>query len=95
MKEIVQEGNGFVVKENGERLAEITYVPDGEETLVIDHTYVSESMRGQKLAEDLVRKVVDYARETNKKVVPACAYANAQFRRRKEYHDVWRREDSE
>jgi predicted GNAT family acetyltransferase len=91
MSETVKEGNGFITWENGEVIAEITFVPSGEDTLIIDHTYVMEAMRGRKLAENLVQRVVEYARETNKKVVPACSYAHALFRRRKEYHDIWER----
>ncbi|BBH23676.1 N-acetyltransferase [Paenibacillus baekrokdamisoli] len=90
MSEPIKQGNAFVIEENGEMVAEITFVPQGEDTLVIDHTYVSEAMRGQKLAETLVKQVVDYARQTNKKIIPACSYAEAQFRRKKEYHDVWK-----
>ncbi|HUC92909.1 MAG TPA: GNAT family N-acetyltransferase [Paenibacillus sp.] len=90
MRETVKQGDGCVVKQDGEIVAEITYVPQGEDTLVIDHTYVDPSMRGQKLAEELVRQVVEEARATNKKIVPACSYAYALFMRKKEYGDVWR-----
>ncbi|CAM4401437.1 GNAT family N-acetyltransferase [Paenibacillus tarimensis] len=89
MQEMVKEGNGFVIRQDGEVVAEVTYVPSGTNALIIDHTYVTESMRGQKLAENLVKKVVEYARENDRKVVPACSYAYAQFRRHKEYQDVW------
>ncbi|GGD97986.1 GNAT family N-acetyltransferase [Paenibacillus nasutitermitis] len=90
MRETIMEGNGFVVREDGEAVAEITFVPSGEDALVIDHTYVSEALRGQKIAEDLVKRVVEYARETNKQIIPACSYALAQFRRHKEYQDIWK-----
>ncbi|MCZ8520941.1 MULTISPECIES: GNAT family N-acetyltransferase [Paenibacillus] len=93
MRDTVQEGNGFFVKDNGEVVAEVTFVPVGQETLVLNHTYVAPELRGQKVAEDLVRRVVDHARETGKKVVPACSYAHAQFRRHKEYQDIWQRDE--
>lgn len=91
MRETVQESNAFVIKEDGSVIAEVTFKPAGEGILLIDHTYVAEEMRGQKLAEDLVRRVVEHARETNQKIIPACSYADAQFRRRKEYEDVWQK----
>ncbi|MFC5652515.1 GNAT family N-acetyltransferase [Paenibacillus solisilvae] len=90
MSELIKQGNSFVIEENGERAAEITFVPQGEDTLVIDHTFVSEALRGQKIAEALVKRVVDYARETNKMIIPVCSYALSQFKRKKEYHDVWK-----
>nr|WP_309244112.1 GNAT family N-acetyltransferase [Paenibacillus sp. GbtcB18] len=93
MRETIKRGNGYAVMENGEAVAEITYQPLGSESLVIDHTFVSEALRGQKVGEELVRAVVDQAREEKKTVVPACSYAHALFKRHKEYHDIWRREE--
>jgi predicted GNAT family acetyltransferase len=90
--ETAKEGNGYVVREGGDVVAEITFVPQGEGTLVIDHTYVAPALRGQKVAESLVKRVVEEARETNKRIVPACSYALALFRRHKEYEDVWQKE---
>ena len=89
MSELIKQGNGFVIQENGEMVAEITFIPQGD-TLIIDHTYVSEALRGQKIAEALVKRVAEYARETNKKIIPACSYAHALFKRKSEYHDVWK-----
>ncbi|MBW7455563.1 GNAT family N-acetyltransferase [Paenibacillus sepulcri] len=90
MRETVMEGNSFVVRDDGASVAEITFVPSGD-TYIIDHTYVSEALRGQKIAEDLVKRVVEHARENHKMIVPACSYALAQFKRRKEYQDIWKR----
>jgi uncharacterized protein len=92
MRETVKEGNSFVINDNGEKVAEITYMAGAKGTIVIDHTFVSPKMRGQKLAEDLVRRVVEHAREAKKMIVPSCSYAHAQFKRHKEYDDVWQRE---
>lgn len=93
MRETVKDGNRFVIKESGEMVAEITFVPVANDTLVVDHTYVSPELRGQKLAEELVRRVVEHARQEKKKIVPSCSYAHAQFKRHKEYQDVWQREE--
>ncbi|MVP01321.1 GNAT family N-acetyltransferase [Paenibacillus lutrae] len=92
MKEMVQEGNGFAMKIDGHVVAEITFVPQGE-ALVITHTFVSEVLRGRKIGEELVSRVVSHARENNKKIVPACSFAHALFRRKKEYQDLWVREE--
>lgn len=89
MRETVQQGNGFVMKEDGQVVAEVTYIPQ-EDALLIDHTFVSESLRGQKVGEELVRRVVQHARESNLKVVPACSYAHALFKRHQEFSDIWK-----
>ncbi|AWB43070.1 N-acetyltransferase [Paenibacillus sp. CAA11] len=90
MRETIQEGNGFVMREDGEAVAEVTYIPQGD-ALVIDHTFVSEALRGQKVGEELIKRVVEHARESDMLVVPACAYAHALFKRHKEYGDVWKK----
>ncbi|WP_438434223.1 GNAT family N-acetyltransferase [Gorillibacterium sp. sgz500922] len=89
--EMVREGNGFVVREGEEVIAEVTFRPSGDATLVLDHTFVDPRLRGQGIAEKLVKRVVELAREEGKKIIPACSYADAQFRRHSEYHDVWER----
>jgi len=89
MAEIIQGTDRFILMEDGQEIGEITYAPVNEGTLVVDHTFVSEARRGQGFAEQLVERVVAYARETNRKIVPSCSYVYAQFRRNKSYHDVW------
>ena len=38
----------------------------------------------------LLEKMVSYAREENKKVIPKCSYVHAQFKRHAdEYKDIW------
>ncbi len=49
--EIQQEDNGkkgvFFIEENGEVVAEMTYVWSGEDKIIIDHTEVSEKLAGK------------------------------------------------
>ncbi|QJC50481.1 N-acetyltransferase [Paenibacillus albicereus] len=82
-------GNGYVIREGGEPIGEITYAPsDGGKVWIVDHTYVSPSHRGQNLASSLLQAVVDEARREGVKIEPACSYAAAQFKRRKDYADL-------
>jgi len=78
----------FYVEKSGEVVAEITFTESGENELTIDHTVVSEQLRGQKVGNALVKKVVDFAREENKKIVPACSFAQKEFDKNQEYQDV-------
>ncbi|WP_249872622.1 GNAT family N-acetyltransferase [Oceanobacillus saliphilus] len=81
--------NKFYVGDNIRNpLAEITFVESGEERLVIDHTYVSNDLRGQGIAGQLVENVVLYAREQGKKILPLCPYAKDKIEKNEEYHDV-------
>lgn len=89
MEQIKQGENRFYIAGNGKDLAEITYrLEEAAGQLVIDHTHVSEDLRGQGAGEKLVRAVVDKAREENLKIVPVCSYAAHQFEKHEEYADV-------
>lgn len=92
MKHIQEDGQRMVMTEDGQEVAEITCKPLDGKTLVIDHTFVSEQLRGQKIGDELVRAVVDKARNEGKRIVPACSFALAQFKRHKEYADVWQQD---
>lgn len=69
--------------------AEVTYVNSGDNTIVLNHTFVSKELRGQNIGAQLVKRVVDFARENNKKIVPQCWFAADEFEAHKEYEDVW------
>ena len=61
--------------------------------LAVLHTEVSPEFEGRGFARLLLDQLVSYARENHVKIVPYCAYVNAQFRRRPaEYEDVWSKE---
>jgi predicted GNAT family acetyltransferase len=68
--------------------AEVTYVNSGENKIILDHTFVSKELRGQNIGALLIHKVVDYARENHKKIVPQCWFAADEFKAHKEYEDV-------
>ena len=71
-----KEGEGaFYVERGGERLGELTYVKPGPARAVIEHTNVSEVLRGQGVARKLVDATVAWARQSGVKLVPVCTYA--------------------
>ena len=89
MRQIREEDHAVVMVEDGQVVAEVGYKSIDDHTLVIDHTFVADQLRGQKIGKVLIDKVVDMARDQHKKVIPACSYAQALFKRHKEYSDVW------
>ena len=68
--------------------AEVTYVHANEDTIIINHTFVSNELRGQNVGKQLIKKVVAFARQENKKIIPQCSFANKEFIKNKEYEDV-------
>ncbi|MCD9022879.1 GNAT family N-acetyltransferase [Cohnella silvisoli] len=88
MIEIKEDANGFFVGEPQQRDAEIHYVRNGSDKIILDHTFVSDRLRGEGVGQALVKRVVDLAREKGLKIIPTCPFANSQFRRHPEWHDV-------
>ncbi len=86
----IQTGKGgeFVVEENGNRAAEMTYTKAGENKISIDHTFVEHNFRGEGIAKDLIAAGVKFARENNLKVVPLCPFAKAVIEKTPEFQDV-------
>lgn len=79
----------FYVEIEGTRTAEMTYSHAGTEKIIIDHTEVDESLKGQGVGYKLVEAVVDYLRENNLKAIPLCSFAAAVFKKKGEtYADV-------
>lgn len=83
-----ERGGEFVIEENGNRAAEMTYTKAGENTISIDHTFVEHDFRGSGIAKDLVAEGIKYARENNLKVIPLCPYAKAVIEKTPEFQDV-------
>ena len=66
----------------------MTYSRAGDTLVIIDHTEVPDTLRGQGYGAALVERAVQDAREAGRKIVPLCPFAAAQFRRHSEWHDV-------
>ncbi|MER2040056.1 MAG: GNAT family N-acetyltransferase [Carnobacterium sp.] len=83
--EFEKNGNSFLRNdESGKMIAEVTYVPSGEDKVILDHTFVDPSLRGQGIAAQLVDKVVEEMEKEGKKIVPLCPYAKELFDRKPE-----------
>jgi predicted GNAT family acetyltransferase len=78
----------FLIKEKNERLAEMTYSKAGENRIIIDHTEVSDRLRGTGAGKQLVAAAVDYAREHKIKILPLCPFAKSVFDRTPAFQDV-------
>jgi predicted GNAT family acetyltransferase len=89
---VQQEDNGkkgaFFVEEDGERLAEMTYVWSGADKFIIDHTEVSDKLGGKGVGKQLVAAAVEFAREKNLKIIPLCPFAKSVLTKVTDYHDV-------
>jgi len=66
----------------------MTYSRANAALVIIDHTEVDDSLRGQGVARRLLDAAVGWARQTQTKVMATCPYALAQFARDPSIRDV-------
>ncbi|MBX2843328.1 MAG: N-acetyltransferase [Flammeovirgaceae bacterium] len=90
--EIIHEKEGqkgrFLIKPDLENLAKMTYSKAGTRMIIIDHTEVSDSLKGQGVGKKLVYEAVQWARKNNIKIIPLCPFAKSVFQKEKEIRDV-------
>ena len=77
----------FEYEQDGQRVAEITWV-EQDGVMNMDHTYVSDVLRGQGVAKKLLDAAADYARENNFKMNAICSYVVSAFEKSDTYNDV-------
>ncbi|MDB5205163.1 MAG: N-acetyltransferase [Flavisolibacter sp.] len=78
----------FFIEDDGEIMAEIVYAGGGDGTIIIEHTEVDESLKGQNIGYELVHKTVEFARAKGLKIVPLCTFAKAVFDKKPDFGDV-------
>ena len=78
----------FFMRHAGQRVAEMTYSRTNASMVIVDHTDVDESLRGQGAGRQLLDALVAWARATHTRVLPLCPYAKAQFDKDASIRDV-------
>ncbi len=68
--------------------AEMTFSRANPTLIIVDHTFVPDSMRGKGVAGALARHVIADARARGFKIVPLCTFLSGQFDRHPEWSDV-------
>lgn len=69
-------------------LAKITWNNGGNNVLVVNHTVVDPSLRGQGIAKLLLMALVEKARNENLKIVPACTFVVTKLTQTDEFKDI-------
>jgi hypothetical protein len=78
----------FFIEKEGKKVAEMTYSKAGDKLIIIDHTSVDDSLRGQGAGNILVESAVQWARQHAIKIMPLCPFANSVFQKHEEFRDV-------
>jgi predicted GNAT family acetyltransferase len=78
----------FFIERDGEWIAELAYTKHRPDLMIIDHTEVDKSLRGQNIGQQLVRAAVEFARANKMKIRSRCRYAHHVLEETAEYSDV-------
>lgn len=78
----------FFVNENNVDIAQMIYIWSGSRLITIEHTEVSDQLKGQGVGNKLIAFAVDWARKKGIKIIPVCPFAKAVLTRKPEYADV-------
>lgn len=71
----------YIGEDENNPIAQITWKDQDEHTIIADHTYVSDELRGQGIAGKLFNKLIEFAQEENKKIIPECSYVKVKLER--------------
>lgn len=89
---VQQDDNGkkgaFFIERKHKRLAEMTYSWAGTDKFIIDHTDVSDALRGQGAGRLLLDAAVQFARRRQVKIIPLCPFAKSVFAKDASIRDV-------
>jgi len=86
-KELGHDAYAYVYEKDGQTLGEITWTLLGD-VMVMDHTFVSPTLRGEGVAKKLLDQSAELAREKNYKMEAVCSYVVAAFDKSSEYDDI-------
>lgn len=75
----------FVQDESNKLIVEATFPLFKEGVVVVDHTYVNPSLRGQGIASKLMKAVCQYIDKQHLKLIATCPYAVVWLKRHQEY----------
>ena len=78
----------FYFEAGGKKMAEMVYSMAGDQKMIIEHTAVDESLKGQGIGKKLLANLVAFARASRIKVIPLCPFAAAVFRKTTAWQDV-------
>lgn len=92
MNDIIMEGypgkGAARIFSEGVILAEMTWFKGGDDHIVIDHTMVDESLKGQGIGRKLLDSIVAMAREEKLRIRPECPFVVAVFNKTPELQDM-------
>jgi predicted GNAT family acetyltransferase len=78
----------FFIEMDNKMVAELTYIWENKNKIIIDHTEVDPILQGKGVGKLLVAKAVEFARENNIEIILLCPFAKRIIQGTPEFHDV-------
>jgi predicted GNAT family acetyltransferase len=82
-----KEDQEFTVDIDGQG-GELSYSLPADKIIDFSHTYVDEPLRGQGIADELIKTGLEYAEANGLKVIASCPAVSAYIRRHKDYEKL-------
>lgn len=81
-------GNTFCAYDGDTKIGNISFAKTDAGTIIIDYTGVNNKYQGKNIGTELVKRVVELAREQDKRIIPVCSFARSVFQKHPEFDDV-------
>lgn len=78
----------IILVQNKNILAELNFLDIGEHLTEVISVFVSPSLRGKGIANELMLFICKYAKENNRKIKPTCSYAKRWLESNENYSDL-------
>ena len=89
IKQIKDDTKGrFAAIDDSKEAGAIFYTSMGESRIILDHTEVEDTYRGQSIGKKILMYIVEFARENKIKIIPLCPYAKSVFDKTESIRDV-------
>lgn len=76
-----KEGEFFLLDGQQNKVAKLSYYFVDEYSINAHHTYVSETLRGQGVADKLYQALIHFVKQQNLKLIPSCSYIAKKWER--------------
>ena len=87
MMEIKRDGTMFYCGDSKNPLAKITFYYQ-DNLIVVDHTYVSPALRGQKIGQKLLSEIIFLAKSEGKSIEPKCSFVKKELNNDSEHKNL-------
>ena len=78
----------FLKSHDGKVISEITFPKEDDNVVNINYVFVDESIRGQGIANKIIKEAVKQIKKSGKKVIASCPFAKSWFEKNIEYKEL-------